>query len=73
MIHRLVDEYDILKLEQARDLVSEVAGFYYMSANSRDLYNRLHTIEQKLTSVVYDAREYQKAHDTFRDRRKADG
>lgn len=65
MLHRLVDEYDIRKLEQARDLVSQVAGFYYMSVNSRDLYNRLHTIEQKLTSVIFDAREYQKTHERW--------
>ena len=72
MIRRMVDEYDIRKLEQARDLVSQVAGFYYLSANSGGLYNRLHTIEQKLTSVIYDAREYQKMHDTFKDRRAKD-
>lgn len=62
MIHRMIDEYDIRKLEQARDLVSQVAGFYYLSTNSRDFYNRLHTIEQKLTSAIYDAREYKKTH-----------
>jgi len=37
MIHRLVDEYDIRKLEQALDLVGQVAGYYYMSTNGRDL------------------------------------
>ena len=65
MIHREVEEFYIRKLEQARDLVSQVAGFYYLSANSRGLYNQLHTIEQKLTSVIYDAREWQRTHDKF--------
>lgn len=66
MIHRQVEEYDIRKLEQARDFVGQVAGYYYMSTNGRDLYDRLHTIEKKLTSVIYDAREYQRTHDRFR-------
>lgn len=65
MIHRRVDELDIEKLEQARDLVGEVAGYYYMSTNSRNLYDRLHTIEKKLTSVICDARAYQMTHDHF--------
>lgn len=65
MLHRRVDEYDIRKLEQARDLVSEVASFYYMTANGRTLYDRLHTIERKLTSVIDDAREYQKTHERW--------
>jgi len=73
MIHRQVDEYDIRKLEQALDLVGQVAGYYYMSTNSRDLYDRLHTIERKLTSVIYDAREYQRTHDRFGNRRRDNG
>lgn len=65
MLHRRVDEYDIRKLEQARKLVSEVAGFYYMSVNGRTLYDRLRTIEKKLTSVINDAREYDKTHERW--------
>lgn len=34
MIHRKVEEFDIKRLEQARDLVESVANHYYMSANS---------------------------------------
>jgi hypothetical protein len=73
MIHREVDEFDIRRLEEARDLVEKVAGYYYMSTNSRDLIDRLQTITKKLESVIYDAREYQRAHDRFGNRRKADG
>lgn len=59
MIHRHVEEFDIRKLEQARDLVDEVLGYYYLSVNSGDFCDRLGTIRKKLTSVIYDAREYQ--------------
>lgn len=70
MIHREVEEFDIRKLEQARNLVDEVAGYYYMSTNSRDLYDRLKTVTKKLTSLICDAREYQRTHDRFGNRRK---
>lgn len=69
MIHREVEEFDIRKLEQARDLVDEVAGYYYMSTNSRDLYDRLQTVTKKLTGLIFEAREYQKTHDRFGNRR----
>ena len=60
MIHRYIEEFDIRKLEKARDLVEEVSGFYYMSVNSGDLCDRLSTITKKLQSVITEAREYNK-------------
>lgn len=60
MIHRYVEEFDIRKLEQARDLVEQVSGFYYLSANSRDLFERLSTVVNKLQAVITEAREYNK-------------
>ena len=70
MIHREVEEFDIRKLEQARTLVDEVADYYYTSTNSRDLYGRLETVIKKLNSIIRDAREYQRTHDRFGNRRK---
>ena len=72
MIHREVEEFDIKRIEEARDLVEKVSGYYYMCANSRDLIDRLQTITRKLESVIYDAREYQRTYDRFGNRRKAD-
>lgn len=69
MIYREVEEFDIRKLEQARDLVDEVADYYYTSTNSRGLYDRLQTVTKKLTSLIRDAREYQMTHDRFGNRR----
>ncbi len=60
MIHRMVDEFDIRKLEEARDLIEQVSGFYYMSVNSGDLCSRLNTITNKLQAVISEAREYNK-------------
>lgn len=72
MIHREVEEFDIQRLEQARDLVEKVADYYYTSVNSRDLIDRLQTITKKLESVICDAREYQRTHDRFGNRRAND-
>lgn len=63
MIHRQVDEFDIRKLEQAKELVEQVANYYYASANSKGLVNRLDTIRGKLVDVINDAKEYQQTHD----------
>lgn len=60
MIHRMVEEFDIRKLEEARDLIEQVSGFYYMSVNSGDLCSRLNTITNKLQAVITEAREYNK-------------
>lgn len=69
MIKRKVEEFDIRKLEAARDLVEEVFGYYYLSENSRDLCDRLSTIVRKLQSIITDAREWQKTHDRLGNRR----
>ena len=66
MIYRMVDEFDIRKLEEARDLVEQVSGFYYMSVNSGDLCSRLNTITNKLQAVITEAREYNKGVGRFR-------
>jgi len=60
MIHRYIEEFDIRKLERARDLVEQVSGYYYMTTKSRDLSDRLSTVVKKLQSVISEAREYNK-------------
>lgn len=65
MIHRQVDEYDIEKLERARQMVDSVEAYYYTSENSRDLTNRLDTISRKLSGIIADAREWNRTHDRF--------
>lgn len=62
MIHRQVEEFDIRKLEEARNLIQSVMDYYYTSRNSRNLCNRLDTILYKLTDIINDAREYQSTH-----------
>lgn len=70
MIHREVEEFDIRKLEQAKELVEEVANYYFSSANSRGLVNRLDTVRSKLIDIIADAREYKRTHDRFGNGRK---
>lgn len=68
LIHRRVDEFDIRKLEDARNLIEQVANYYFSSANSKDLCSRLDTIRNKLTSVILEAREWNRTHDHFGNR-----
>ena len=58
MIHRHVDEFDIHKLEQARDLVEQVSNYYFGSVNSKDLVGRLDTVRNKLTDIIVEAKAY---------------
>ena len=69
MIRRQVDEFDIRKLEDARDAVQAVWNYYYSSAKSAGLCNRLGTVVGKLTDIIVDAREWQRIHDVHGNRR----
>lgn len=69
MIHREVEEFDIRKLEDARDAVQAVWNYYYSSTNSANLCKRLGTVVGKLTDIIVDAREWQRTHDKFGNRR----
>ena len=58
MINCIVDERDIRKLEEARNLVVQVNESYYMCVNSTDLYSRLNAITYKLQAIIAEARDH---------------
>lgn len=55
---RHIEEFDLTKLREARKLIIEVNNYYYGSANSRDICNRLSTIEKKLDEIIEAATDY---------------
>ena len=57
---RRIEEYDLAKLREARRLVVEVNDYYYSSANSGDICNRMVTIEKKLDELIKMGEEYKK-------------
>ena len=65
MINYDIEEYDIKKLEMAREYINQVYVYYYSNSNSQDLTNRLNKITKKLSNVISGAREYKELHDRF--------
>lgn len=55
-IHKL-EEYDLIKLREARKLINEVYNYYYGFTPVRSQYKRLETILSKLDYLIQNEAE----------------